>query len=124
MWSAFEYEVPLVHQILKPFIEEHVAVPTTIQFNSTRAVQAAKGGVPPLSVIPHCLGEGSVEIDPHYHVWIRNALAILEEKVGKAERHCVTTSIDDFDVQIAIAGNLRLIVAIKPIDIWYELLQP
>jgi len=75
--------VSLAHEVVEPFIEKHIAAPTSVEFETTCPAEPSEICVPVLSRITHCLGKATVQIGPDDHVWVGNALLSFEKEVGK-----------------------------------------
>lgn len=92
----------LLAKIIEPLVEYDIAAPTTIEFLVVLPNKPAQGRVPASITDRHCLGKLTVKIGSDCHVGINKKPFVGFKVIGKRERHRITTSLQYFDVQIAI----------------------
>ena len=113
----------LVHQVLEPLIEHHVAAPALVKLMAMSADQAPKSRMTMLTFQLHGLGKLPVEVNPDSQVGIGNANAVFVEEVGQRQGDRIPAALDDLEVQISISCDPGPIVSVEAIEIGDESLQ-
>lgn len=111
-----ENEVPLVDEVLKPFIEDHITSPSAIQLSPMCQHQTAQSRMPLSFANRQNLGLLTIQVDTNHHVGIDEQPFVGGQVIGQRQGNCIAVSLDDFDVKITIARDPGLKASIETID--------
>ena len=120
---SLENQVTLIHQVLEPFVQHHVAAPTFVEFVTMGANQPPKSGMAVVARQLHGFRELPVEVDPDTQVRIGNTDAALIKEIRQRQSDRITAALDDLEMQVSVAGDARSIIAVETVDIWNESLE-
>ena len=94
----------LIGQILEPLVEDDVATPAAIELGTVHFGNTAQFTMPVVAAQSHRFSQPSIQVRTHRHIRICDALAIVFEVLGQGQRNGVSASLQNLDIQLAIAG--------------------
>lgn len=115
--------MPLIHQVVQPFVQQDIPAPSGIQLMAVRPAQSFELDVTMITRKPHGLGQLPIQVEAYLDIGIRNADIVFAEEIGKRHRDCVSASLKDLDMQVTISRNGGSIVPVETIQFRNQLKQ-